>query len=170
MMVLGCMLTSINSLNIAADSLEEDDFYFPEHKTIFQALRYAYKNDKPADVHLIAEDLKRDNKLQAVGGVMYLTTLAQYAGTSAYIEEYAEIIKHKSVLRKMIHAAQMVEKSALEDPKDVAGKLDEAQQLFFRIGQAAGTQAGILVSDILAGVNAKVKLPFLKELEMRQEQ
>src|SRR5262249_32550959 len=73
MMVLGCMLTSINSLNIAADALDETDFYYTEHKVIFQSLKTAYRNDKPADVHLIAEDLKRQEKLSAVGGVAYLT-------------------------------------------------------------------------------------------------
>jgi len=169
MMVLGCMLTSINSLNIAADALCEDDFYFSEHKEIFQALKYAYRNDKPADVHLIAEALKRDNRLQVVGGVAYLTTLAQYAGTSAYIEEYVEIIKHKAILRKMIHAAQVIEKEALEDPQDVSSKLDEAQQLFFKIGQVAGNQSGVSISDILSGLGSQTKLPFLKELEQRQE-
>ena len=42
MMVLGSMLTSINSLNIAAGSLEESDFYFPEHQLVFQILKAAY--------------------------------------------------------------------------------------------------------------------------------
>src|SRR5271156_5472431 len=87
MMVLGCMLTSINGLNIAADGLDDSDFYFTEHKTIFQTLKTAYKKDKPADIHLIAEELRRQDKLNAVGGIAYLTTLAQYAGTSAFIEE-----------------------------------------------------------------------------------
>ena len=53
MMVLGCMLTSINSLNIAADALDDSDFYFTEHKIIFQVLKTAYKKDKPADIHLV---------------------------------------------------------------------------------------------------------------------
>ena len=101
MMVLGCMLTSVNSLNIAADALDENDFYYSEHKSIFQSLKTLYRSDKPADIHLCSEDLKGQNKLQAVGGIAYLTTLAQYAGTSAYIEEYAEIVKNKALLRRM---------------------------------------------------------------------
>src|SRR5690348_15412321 len=88
MMVLGCMLTSVNGLNIAADSLLDTDFYYTEHQIIFSALKAAYRADKPADIHLISEELKRQNKLDAIGGIVYLTTLAQYAGTSAYIEEY----------------------------------------------------------------------------------
>src|ERR1700722_17336465 len=114
MMVLGCMLTSINSLNIASDALDDSDFYYTEHKIIFQALKSAYKKDKPADVHLICEELKRQDKLKSVGGPSYVTTLAQYAGTSAYIEEYATLVQNKSTLRRMIHAAQVIEKNALE--------------------------------------------------------
>ena len=87
MMVLGCMLTNINALNIAADSLHDLDFYYTEHQVIYSALKGAYRADKPADIHLIGEELKRQNKLDGVGGISYLTTLAQYAGTSAFIEE-----------------------------------------------------------------------------------
>lgn len=169
MMVLGSMLTSINSLNCAADALEENDLYFSEHKLIFQALKNAYKNDKPADVLLISEELKRQEKLAAIGGIPYLTTLAQYAGTSAYIEEYVELIKNKSILRRMIQASQTVERSALSDPPDVSASLDEAQQLFFQISQTHNTSAGVLLGDILSGAEAQSKTAFLKELEDRQE-
>jgi replicative DNA helicase len=170
MMVLGCMLTSINSLNIAAERLEESDFYFSEHKIIFRCLQDSYKADKPADIHLVAEELKRQERLQAVGGIVYLTSVAQYAGTSAYIEEYTEVVKNKSVLRQMVSSAQQVEKSALNEPSDVDSALDEAQQLFFRIGQTRNTQAGVLVGDVLSGKDSESQVPFIKELEARQEQ
>lgn len=169
MMVLGCMLSSINSLNVAADSLDEIDFYFTEHQIIFTVLKGAYKQDKPADVHLVCEELKRLEKLDAVGGASYVTTLAQYAGTSAYIEEYAEIVKSKSILRKMISAAQTVEKNALEEPQDVHGALDEAQGLFFKISQSANNGSGILISELISGVKASTQTPFLKVLQERQE-
>lgn len=167
MMVLGCMLTSINSLNVSAEHLSEGDFYFAEHKIIFRCLQDAYASDKPADVHIIAEELKRQEKLQLVGGVVYLTSLAQYSGTSAYIEEYAEIVKNKSILRQMVETAQIVEKTAYDEPGDVDCALDDAQQLFFRIGQTRNTKAGLLIRDILEG--SRTSITFLKELEARQE-
>lgn len=169
MMVLGCMLTSINGLNIAADALDDSDFYFTEHKTIFQILKTAYKKDKPADIHLVGEELKRQDKLSSIGGIAYLTTLAQFAGTSAFIEEYVELIKSKAVLRKMIHASQVVEKNALEEPEDVNVALDEAQQLFFKISQAINSQTGVLIGDIFSGVKSESGQPYLKELQERQE-
>lgn len=169
MMVLGCMLTNINSLNIGADSLDESDFYFAEHRVIFQALKTAYRNDRPADIHLISEELKRQNKLSAAGGIPYLTALAQYAGTSAYLEEYVDLVRGKAILRKMITAAQEIEKTALNNPDDVYSSLDEAQAKFFTISQSANTGNGLLLRDILNGVKSASQLPFLKELQERQE-
>jgi len=170
MMVLGCMLTSINSLNIAADALDETDFYYTEHQILFQVLKTAYKQDKPADVHLVCEELKRLEKLDAIGGAAYVTTLAQYAGTSAYIEEYVEIVKSKAILRRMIQAAQVVEKNALDEPQDVSSALDDAQNLFFKISQSATPGAGLLITDILSGVKALNQTPYLKDLQERQEE
>jgi replicative DNA helicase len=169
MMVLGCMLTSINALNVAADALDDSDFYFSEHRVIFQVLKTFYKKDKPADIHLVAEELKRQDKLQSIGGISHLTTLAQYAGTSAFIEEYAELIRNKSLLRKMINAAQEVERKALDEPDNVPATLDEAQQLFFKISQSANPAAGALISEILSGVKSESTKPFLKDLQERQE-
>ncbi len=168
-MVLGSMLTSMNSLNIAANNLQEFDFYYGEHKIIFQVLQSAYKQDKPADVHLVCEELKRLSKLDAVGGAGYVTTLAQYAGTSAYIEEYCEIIQSKALLRNMIHAAQVVEKKALEEPANVHEALDEAQQLFFKIGQSSTQRYGTTIQEIFSGAKTESQMPFLQELQERQE-
>jgi DnaB helicase-like protein/AAA domain-containing protein len=140
MMVLGCMLTSINSLNVAADALDDTDFYFRDNQIIFQVLKAAYVNDKPADVHLVCEELRDQNKLKTVGGVAYITTLAQYAGTSAYIEEYVKIVRDKSILRRLITAAQQVVNEALEEPDDAQQMLDEAQQLFTEIQRSGQFQ------------------------------
>ncbi len=169
MMVLGCMLTNVNSLNTAADMLDESDFYYPEHRIIFYILKDAYRKDKPADVHLVCEELKRQEKLEAVGGAGHVATLAQYAGTSAYLEEYADIVKAKSILRRMVDAAQVVEKKALEDPQDVHGTLDDAQNLFFKISQSANPGAGTSISELLSGYDETRTTPFLKEIQDRQE-
>lgn len=169
MMVLGCMLTNVNSLNIAADSLEDLDFYFTEHRSIFDVLKTAYRNDKPADVHLVSEELKRLGLLEKVGGIGYVTTLAQYAGTSAYIEEYVRLIKDKAILRRMITSAQKIEQTALEEPDDVFSALDDAQGMFYKIGQNSSNDTGTLITDILSGLKAESGLPYLKELQEKQE-
>lgn len=169
MLVIGCMLTNVNALNTGSDALHATDFYYKEHKIIFDVLKTAYKSNKPADVHLVAEELKRQKLLAEVGDVSYLTTLAQYAGTSAHVEEYTNLIKSKSVLRQMITAAQSIEAAALNEPDDVNGTLDEAQAKLFAISQQSNSHQGVLLKNILTGLQAESGLPYLKELEDRQE-
>ncbi len=169
MMVLGCMLTSINALNVAADKLYDYDFYFNEHQLIFSTLQAAYKSDKPADVHIICEELKRQGQLQSVGGAAYLTTLAQFAGTSAHIEEYCNIVHSKSVLRRIINASHVMEKQALDEPENVEQVLDGAQKLLFDIGQSANSANAIFLNEIITGAKSESGIHYLKELQERQE-
>ena len=169
MMVLGCMLTNINSVNTAVDLLDDSDFYFNEHRIIFATMKMLYKGDKPSDVHLVAEELKRKDKLNTVGGVSYLTTLAQFAGTSAHIEHYAHLVHDKAILRRMARTAQEIEKDAFDEPEDVFSALDEAQQRLFQISQSNRASVGINIQDLISGVKAESTLPYLKELEKRQE-
>ncbi len=102
MMVLGCMFNNEDSFNISVNSIVDQDFFYREHKILFKAFKEAYKENKPADVHLIAEKLKQQSKLEEIGGISYLIELAQYAGTSASIEEYIDILKDYSTKRKLL--------------------------------------------------------------------
>jgi hypothetical protein len=139
MMVLGCMLNSVNGLHIAAESLEESDFFFTEHKIIFRVLKSAYNSDKPVDVHLVCEDLTRQDKLPSVGGAAYVTALAQYSGTSAYIEAYAENLKKLTSRRMLMEFGQDIAQRALseEDPQKT---LTKAQETLKRIEKGSTTQ------------------------------
>ncbi len=169
MMVLGCMLTSSSALSIGADGLSESDFYYTEHAIVFKALQAAFASEKPADVHLISEELKRIDKLEAIGGVSYLTNLAQFAGTSAYIEEYIGIVRKKSILRQMVEASIGIQKLALNEPSDVYSALDEAQGKFFVISQSANHTLGVSLKDLLSGVKSESHLSYLKDLQAKQE-
>ena len=128
MIVLGCMLNSINSLKVGSTTLSTIDFFYTEHQLIFDVLKRANINDKPADIHLMAEELKRQNNLERSGDVGYLMELAQYAGTSAHIEEYVQIIKNKSILRKLLDVGRNLEKIALSDPSDIQPDIDSIQK------------------------------------------
>lgn len=128
MMVLGAMLTSNNALRVSVDSLSKTDFYFTEHKTIFDVLKALYVSNKPADIHLVAEELKKQGSLEEVGNISYLIALAQYVGTSAYIEEYIDLVREKSILRKLLETGRNVERIALSDPANVQAQIDAFQK------------------------------------------
>lgn len=128
MMVLRCMLTNTQYVNIASKELEESDFYYDEHKIIFLILQEMKKDNKPADMHLVCEELKRKNKLKTVGGVAYIVTLAQYAGTSAYLEEYIEELRRSSAQRKLINFAQQIQQKALNGKEDLFNTVSDAKE------------------------------------------
>jgi len=169
MMVLGCMLTNVNSLNIAAHSLEEEDFYYTEHKTVFFVLKSFYQSNKSTDTHLVCEELKRVDKLGKIGGVSYIISLAQYAGTSAYVEEYVDLIKDKSYLRKMINFGEYITESALNEPADVKDALDDAQGKLFAISQRSDNTEGLSIKDYMDGTISESGLSYIEELQKRQE-
>ncbi len=153
MMVLGSMLTNFNSLSIAAVSLNEEDFYYFEHSSIFSVLKDLYNQDKPADVHLVSEELKRREKLESIGGIAYLTTVAQYAGTAAYIEEYCANLKELSINRKLVIAAEKLRKSSLENPQSIDSIISEFQKEIESISRSSRTNSIInqvpFASDLL---------------------
>lgn len=128
MMVLGCMLTDLHALEVGSDSLEKECFYMTEHRLIFEVLQSFRKEGKPADIHLVCEELKRKGKLKETGGPGYITTLAQFAGTSAYVEEYIDQLEKTFILRKMIFNCQDFENRALESKENINTLFDDLER------------------------------------------
>lgn len=127
MMVLGCMLSSTHALNISCKVLSESDFFFMEHKLIFQSIKSTWNTQGVGDVYLTCEDLKNKDRLKSVGGAAYITTLAQYAGTSAYVEEYIETLKQHSNKRRVVELAIDLQKKAISE-EDIQKTIISAQE------------------------------------------
>lgn len=97
MMVLGCMLINQKNFDGGVRVLKTSDFFYTEHQKIFYSLIQLCYERKAVDVHILCEELKEKGQLSEVGGVNYIITLVQYAGTSAYFEWYADnLIDHAS--------------------------------------------------------------------------
>jgi replicative DNA helicase len=170
MMVLGCMLTSINALNISSEKLSKEDFYYNEHKLIFNVLKSAYNNDKLADVHVVCEELKRLGKLESSGGAAYLTTLAQFAGTSAHIEEYCNIVRTKSYSRKMLNVHLEAENDFLNDPENPEKLAEKHHQKIIEIGKRYSPNDKASIGEILSGSKSRIDpIPTIERLKVRQD-
>lgn len=108
MIVLGCMIDSVERLNIANGIIKEDDFADDRHQVIFNAIQETYKIKGVIDILTLAETLKSSNKLKEVGSYGYLTGLVQFAGTSAHIEAYCEDLRQLTVKRSLIKINQSI--------------------------------------------------------------
>lgn len=127
MMVLGCMLVDERALKIGMNELETSDFFLQEHQPLFQTLKKLSSDGRRVDIHILSEELKKQDKLEETGGLGYLVALAQYAGTSVYIEEYIEALRAKSILRRMISHSQQITNRALDETENPAHLLKELQ-------------------------------------------
>ena len=142
-------------------------FYRHEHQLIFTAISVLINNSKPADVITVHEQLQTVGKSDLVGGLIYLNTLAQYVPSASKIRRYAEIVRERSILRKLVTASDEISTNAFnQQGKTVERILDEAEAKIFAIGEEGsrnkqGFQSlDTLVIDLLDQVQEKADNPM----------
>lgn len=162
--VLGCMLSSKDSLLVCIDVLERDDFFFDENKIIFDGLKKTWQMGKPADLHVVADMLSSDGLLEAVGGIPFLASLCQASSLSYYAEEYCCTLKNKRMLRDIIAKANQASDKALKNPADPSGLLDDIQKDFCSISLSTEKSLGATVGDVIQGKHADNAKPYLDSL------
>ena len=149
--VLGGLLLDNLAWDRAADLLNESDFYRYEHRQIYAAIAALVGANKPADVVTVHEHLQSLGRADDCGGVVYLNALAQSVPSAANLRRYAEIVRERAVLRKLIGASDDIATQAFNPQgKPVAQILDEAETRIFQIGEeGARTRQGFIGMDKL---------------------
>ena len=134
--VLGGLLLDNNSWDKVGDLLVEADFYRYEHRLVFASITSLVNANRPADVITVFEQMQSQGKAEEVGGLAYLNSLAQYVPSSSNIRRYAEIVRERSILRKLVSVSDEIATSALNtNGRPVTHILDEAEQKIFSIGE-----------------------------------
>ena len=103
--VLGGLLIDNSAWDRAGDLLSDTDFYRYEHKQIFAAIGKLINGGKPADVVTVFEELTSLAKAEECGGLAYLNALAQSVPSAGNLRRYAEIVRERAVLRKLVSAS-----------------------------------------------------------------
>ena len=134
--VLGGLLLDNKSWEQVADLLSEGVFYRYEHQLVYTAIHALVNASRPADVITVYEYLQSIGKAEEVGGLGYLNSLAQYVPSASNIRRYAEIVRERSILRKLVTASDEIATNAFNTQgKSVPQILDEAEQKIFQIGE-----------------------------------
>jgi len=134
--VLGGLLLDNGAWDRVADLLGEGDFYRYEHRLVYQAISGLVNASRPADVITVFEQLRSLGKAEEVGGLSYLNALAQYVPSAGNIRRYAEIVRERSILRKLVSASDEIATNAFNPQgRPVATIVDEAEQKIFNIGE-----------------------------------
>jgi replicative DNA helicase len=142
--VIGGLLLDNSAWDKIGDMLIEADFYRYEHRLVFATVSSLINANRAADVITVFEHLQTQGKAEEIGGLAYLNSLAQYVPSSANIRRYAEIVRERSILRKLISVSDDIATSAINTKgKPVSLILDEAEQKIFNIGEeGARTRQG----------------------------
>ena len=134
--VLGGLLLDNSAWDRVGDLLVDSDFYRHEHKLIYAAIGALINASKPADVITVSEQLQNQGKTEEMGGLGYLNSLAQYVPSASNIRRYAEIVRERSILRKLVSASDEIATNAFNPQgKAIDRILDEAEQKIFNIGE-----------------------------------
>jgi replicative DNA helicase len=134
--VLGGLLLDNKSWEQVADLLSEGVFYRYEHRQVYLAIQALINASRPADVITVYEHLQSIGKAEEVGGLGYLNSLAQYVPSASNIRRYAEIVRERAILRKLVTASDEIATNAFNTQgKPVPQILDEAEQKIFQIGE-----------------------------------
>jgi replicative DNA helicase len=134
--VLGGLLLDNLAWDRAADLLTESDFYRYEHRLIYGAIAALVQGGKPADVITVFERLQGVGKADDCGGLAYLNALAQSVPSAANMRRYAEIVRERAILRKLIGASDEIATAAFNPQgRAVPQVLDEAEAKILKIGE-----------------------------------
>jgi len=164
--VLGGLLLDNSAWDRVADFISADDFYRYDHRIIFQAIVKLINATRPADVVTVFEALSGLGRADEVGGLAYLNALAQNTPSAANIRRYAEIVRDRGVLRKLITVADEISGNAFNPQgKEVKQMLDEAESKIFSIAEegARGTQGFQDIQPLLKQVVERIDELYSRE-------
>lgn len=166
--VLGGLLLDNSAWDKIADLINEGDFYRQDHRLIYRHISLLIGRNAPADVITISESLESSQELQNAGGIAYLGALAQNTPSAANIRRYAEIVRERSVMRKLAEVGAVISESAYNPMGRSAGELlDSAEARVFEIAEASarGKQGFMNIQPLLRQVVERIEVLYNRDEE-----
>ena len=159
--LLGAMLLSKDAIASAVETVGVEDFYKPAHAHIFEAITSLYGAGEPVDPVTVADELRRSQLLEAVGGQGALVGLQATTPATASAARYAKIVEEHALLRRMIYVAGEIAERAYARPDDVTKTIDEAESMVFSVAERRVADSTKILDELLN--------PFLDRLEQLYE-
>jgi replicative DNA helicase len=147
--LLGAMLLSEHAVNTVSAAVSADDFYKPAHRHIFDTVQALHAAGQGVDPVTVAEELDRVGLLEACGGKAALVTLQARTPAITNAEHYARIVAEKSVLRKLIVAANDIAELGYTPRDDLDKTIDEAESAIFAVAQRRNTDTMVDLLPLL---------------------
>ena len=159
--VLGGLMLDNSTWDAVADRLTSDDFFRRDHQLIFAAIADLAARSEPLDAVTLAEQLERNGQLEEGGGLAYLATLTRETPSAANIRSYADIVRERAQLRRLISVGGEITSNAFNtEGRSVSELIDEAERRVFEIAEA-GRKTGsgfVPIRDLLGDMIDKLDM------------
>jgi len=149
--LLGSMALDRDVIGEVLQEVRGEHFYRPDHRLIFEVLLSLYEANKPVDLVLLRDELKRRGQLEQVGGVDYLVRLVESVPSAANGVYYARIVRDKGILRDLIRVTGELCNKAFEDRSDTAELLNETEQKIFEVTEQTITGQPVQIISVRRG-------------------
>jgi replicative DNA helicase len=147
--VLGSALISRHAVNTVIEILRPDDFYRSAHAVVFEAISDLSQSGRPVDTITVLEWARDRHRLDEIGGPTAVSHLAAAAPTAANAEHYAQIVKEKALLRRLIEAGTEVVRMGFEDTEDAVVTVSRAESVVFKVAEQGATSDYSALKDML---------------------
>ncbi len=147
--ILGAILLDNFAYNQAAESLQAEDFSLDSHRRIYLRMMELVESGRPIDFVTLTEQLGQHKEIEAVGGVVYVTSLTDGLPRVKNIEQYVKIVKDKAMLRHLIHAANSAMQQAYEQDAPAEEIIDAAESAIFQIAEKRIGQGFLGIQEIV---------------------
>ena len=161
--VLGAMLIDKKGVDEVIDILQPDAFYKTAHQYIFNAIYQLFHDSQPIDLLTVSSALRKDGKLEIVGGEFYLVQLSQRVASSAHIEFHARIILQKFIQRSLIRISNEIIETAYKDSTDVFDLLDDAESKLYDVTQGNIKRSSQSAQNLV--IEAKTRIEEISKRE-----
>lgn len=162
--VLGGVFLKNGLLHTLVDTIKAEDFYFPAHQMLFGAFVELYRRNAPIDLVSVAEYLKSQSNLEAVGGAVYLAELAQAVVSASNAEYFATIVRDKALQRSLIGACSEIISNCYDPSREVGNLLDESEAAVFAISERTSGKVFQSSKDLIK----KVFVELEKRVERKE--
>jgi replicative DNA helicase len=149
MAVLGSMLIDENAIGVAIEALDKNSFYKDYHQKIYDVILSLYNDNRAIDLITLTDELKRTGMLDKIGGVSYLTEMANSVPTAANIGHYVAIVKEKFILRSLITNCTKIIQSSYQSEGNVSELVDEAEKLIFEVSDNRQRGSFLALKEII---------------------
>ncbi|MBC2576848.1 replicative DNA helicase [Peptostreptococcus canis] len=150
--VIGAILTDSDSIIPVIEVLDIDDFYSEAHRVIFDCMLELNDEKSPIDIVTVSSKLRNRESLDTVGGMNYLTSMMTMVPTTSNVKYYAEVVKEKSTLRKLIKASNDIINIGYDEESDIDDILNIAEKKIFDISQERTSEDFKEISKVLGNV------------------